>query len=316
MAQSGGHTRRTVAVAVAVNLAITVAKAMAAMATGSAALWAETAHSVADTGNEFLLFVGLRRSGRPADARHPYGYGQERWFWTFVAALGLFVVGSVLSINKGIDTLRHRPPVGAVGVGVAVLVVSVVLEAFSWRTAYRQLRAEAKARDRTLAQHLALGSDPTAATVFLEDTAALIGLGLALPALVLHAVTGSALWDAGASIGIGILLAAVAYLMAQRSKRLLIDESAPRDVLDGLRERIAAQPWVAEVRAVIAVYVGPGRLLVTARVVPTGTAADRPGHELAAQVSALRADLLTTEMINDAEITLVPPATPPPAGRT
>jgi divalent metal cation (Fe/Co/Zn/Cd) transporter len=152
--------------------------------------------------------------------------------------------------------------------------------------------------------------------VFLEDTAALIGLGLALPALVLHAVTGSALWDAGASIGIGILLAAVAYLMAQRSKRLLIDESAPRDVLDGLRERIAAQPWVAEVRAVIAVYVGPGRLLVTARVVPTGTAADRPGHELAAQVSALRADLLTTEMINDAEITLVPPATPPPAGRT
>lgn len=189
MSHNDGHTYRTVVVAVAINLAITLAKAVAAVLTGSPALWAETAHSVADTGNEILLLVGVRRSERPADARHPFGYGQERWFWTFLAALGLFVVGGVLSVAKGIDALAHRSPVQDVGVGVAVLAGSIVLEAISWRTAHRQLRAEATARSRTLAQHLARGSDPTAATVFLEDTAALIGLGLALPALVLHAVT-------------------------------------------------------------------------------------------------------------------------------
>jgi cation diffusion facilitator family transporter len=313
MSQATGHNTRTVVVAVAVNFAITVAKALAAVLTGSAALWAETAHSVADTGNEILLFVGLRRSGRPADARHPFGYGQERWFWTFLAALGLFVVGGVLSVSKGIDTIRHRPPVQDVAVGVVVLVLSVVLEAISWRTAHRQLRVEAAARSRTLAQHLARGSDPTAATVFLEDTAALIGLGLALPALILHAVTGSAWWDAAASIAIGLLLGVVAYLMAQRSKRLLIDESAQPEVLDRLRERIAAESWIARVDAVVAVFVGPGRLLVTARVIPTGEMAARPGQELASRVAALRADLLTTETISDAEVTLlpVPPPQPP-----
>jgi cation diffusion facilitator family transporter len=301
------HTsNRTVLVAVLVNVGIALAKGLAAAMTGSAALWAETAHSFADTGNEVLLFVGRRRSRRPADQRHPYGYGQERWFWTFLAALGLFVVGGVLSVGKGIDSIRHGLPVEAVGVGIAVLVVSMVLEAVSWRTALRQLRAEADARHRSLAQHLARSSDPTAATVFLEDSAALVGLGLALPALILHAVTGSAMWDAGASIAIGVLLGAVAYLMARRSKRLLIDESAGPDVLDRLRERIADETWVAEVRLVVAVFMGPGRLLVTARVVPTADAASRPAHELVAQVSALRDALLETTAIGDAEVTVVP----------
>jgi cation diffusion facilitator family transporter len=291
--------------------------------TGSAALWAETAHSVADTGNEILLFVGLRRSGRPADARHPFGYGQERWFWTLLAALGLFVVGGVLSVSKGIDTIRDRPPVEDVAVGVVVLLVSIVLESISWRTAHRQLRAEAEARNRTLAQHLARGSDPTAATVFLEDTAALIGLGLALPALILHAVTGSAWWDAGASIAIGLLLCAVAYLVARRAKRLLIDESAAPEALDRLRERLAAETWVADVPTVVAVYVGPGRLLVNAQVVPTEDTCARPAHHLIHLLSVLRADLLTAEAISDAEITVVPgddhngspyPLTPPRPG--
>jgi cation diffusion facilitator family transporter len=307
----GPSSTRTVVVAVLVNLAITAAKALAAAMTGSAALWAETAHSVADTGNELLLFVGLRRSGRLADARHPFGYGQERWFWTFLAALGLFVVGGVLSVTKGVDTIRNGHPVEAVGVGVAVLAVSMVLEAISWRTAHRQLRAEADARNRSLAQQLARGSDPTAATVFLEDTAALIGIGLAQPALILHAVTGSAIWDAAASIAIGLLLGVVAFLMARRSKHLLIDESASPEVLDRLRERLTAESWVGQVAAVTAVFVGPGRLLVTARVTPTAEVVARPARELVTNVAELRTRLLETAAISDAEITIVPgPETP------
>jgi cation diffusion facilitator family transporter len=308
MSQPDGNpgSTRTVLVAVLVNFAIAVAKALAAAVTGSAALWAETAHSVADTGNEVLLFVGLRRSARPKDPRHPFGHGQERWFWTFLAALGLFVVGGVLSVIKGIDTLRHGIPVESVGVGVAVLVVSSVLEAISWRTAHRQLREEATARNRTLTQQIARGSDPTAATVFLEDTAALIGLALALLALILHAVTGSALWDAGASIAIGLLLGVVAFLIARRTKGLLIDESAPADVLSRLHERFAAETWIREVATLTAVFVGPARLLVHAHVVPTADAASAAAHVLVEQISALRADLLIADVISAVEITAVP----------
>src|SRR5689334_193162 len=191
---------RTVVVAVAVNIAIAAAKALAAALTGSAALWAETAHSVADTGNEVLLFIGLRRSGRPKDARHPFGYGQERWFWSFLAALGIFVVGGILSIIEGVNAIRVPRQLESLPVGVAVLVVSLVLEAVSWRTARAQLRDEARARQRSMTEHLRRASDPTASTVFLEDTAALLGLSLALLSIFLHWLTGWEGWDAGASM--------------------------------------------------------------------------------------------------------------------
>jgi cation diffusion facilitator family transporter len=295
---------RTTLVAITVNLAITFAKGFAAALTGSPALWAETAHSLADSGNEVLLFVGLRRSARRKDARHPLGYGQERWFWTFLAALGIFVVGGVLSVNEGAQALRHPRPVESFWVGVGVLLVSMVLEGVSWRTARAQLRDEARLRGRSLAEHLQLASDPTAPTVFLEDSAALVGLSMALLALVLHRLTGWAAWDAGASIAIGLLLVVIAYLIARRSKGLLIDESAPPDVLDRLRERIVGEPWVGAVVALTAVFIGPRRLLVTARLAPTATAAAGSAHDLVARAAALRRDLLAVEVIGEAEVAL------------
>jgi cation diffusion facilitator family transporter len=297
---------RTVIVAVTVNIAITVAKAIAAALTGSAALWAETAHSVADTGNEVLLFIGLRRSGRPQDARHPYGYGQERWFWTFLAALGIFVVGGILSIVEGVNAIRAQRTLESLPVGVAVLVVSLILEAVSWRTARAQLRDEARARQRSITEHLRRASDPTAATVFFEDTAALVGLSLALIAIFLHWLTGWEGWDAGASMLIGALLVGVAFLLARRSKGLLIDESAPDDVLTRLRDRISTEFWVREIRELTAVYVGPGRLLVTMDLLPTDEMSRRPAAELVGQVNELRAHLCALDVIGDAEITLVP----------
>jgi divalent metal cation (Fe/Co/Zn/Cd) transporter len=194
----------------------------------------------------------------------------------------------------------------AVPVGVAVLVVSFVLEAVSWRTARAQLREEAHARRRSMAEHLRRGSDPTAATVLLEDTAALIGIALALIAIALHWLTGWAGWDAGASVLIGLLLVGVAYLVARRSTGLLIDESAPADVLDRLRERIHEETWVRRIEALTAVYIGPGRLLVTARLRPTPEMSRVPAEELIERAYALRADLCAADVIADAEITLVP----------
>jgi cation diffusion facilitator family transporter len=302
-AETGGGTARTVVVAVVANLAIAVAKIVAAVLTGSASLWSEAAHSVADTGNEVLLFVGLHRSKKEADERHPFGYGQERYFWTFLAAVGIFLVGGLLSLGEGVRSLLMPEPLESVWIGIGVVVVAAGFEAYSWNTARRELRSGARARQRTMLQHLRRTSDPSATTVYLEDSAALIGLALALAALLLHAVTGWAPWDAIGSMSIGVLLVAVAVLLARRSKALLLDQSAPPDVLRPVRAVVSEAPWVADVRRLHAVYVGPSRLLVNVWVVPADAGS---AQELTRCVAQLREALLEAPAVAEATVTLIP----------
>ncbi|WP_433363440.1 cation diffusion facilitator family transporter [Actinoplanes sp. CA-142083] len=307
--KESGDSTRTVLVAVIANLAIAVAKTVAALMTGSASMWAEAAHSAADTGNEVLLFVGLHRSKRGPDERHPFGYGQERYFWTFLAALGIFLIGGTLSIGEGVRSLLAPEPLESLWVGVAVLVVAFFFESYSWYTAHKQLRAESRERQRSMTEHLRRASDPSATTVFLEDTAALIGLVVALAALLLHAATGWAAWDAVGSMAIGVLLIIVAFLLARRSKTLLLDESAPPDVLEPIRERVAGADWIEEVRELQAVYVGPSSLLVNVRVTPTTASSDGPAAELMGRIDRLRASLLDDPAITQATVTVDGPAT-------
>jgi cation diffusion facilitator family transporter len=290
---------RTVVVAVAANLFTALAKGVAAVVTGSAAMAAETTHSLADTCNEVLLYVGLRRGAQPADERHPFGYGQARYFWSLLAAVGIFVIGGLFAIFQGVESLRHPEPVTDVPVGVAVLVVSAALEGWSWRTARRQLRAEAAARHVDLGEYVETSSDPTATAVYLEDSAALIGLSLALAALLLHLATGSAVWDGAASLLIGLLLILVAFLLIRRNAALLIDEAPPADVREGLRQAVDQEPWVAEVAELTAVYIGPGQLLVLVQVVPVD------GTELTAAVGRLRRRLLQVPAIAAVAVTPV-----------
>lgn len=297
--QSEDASVRTVIVAAAANLLVAVAKGVAAVLTGSAAILAETTHSIADTANEVLLYVGVRHGLRPANARHPLGYGKARYFWALLAAVGIFVIGGLLAIVDGVQSLRHPEPLTDVPVGVAVLVVSAGLEGLSWRTAHRQLRAEANARHLDLGEYIAVSSDPTPTTVFLEDSAALVGLALALVALVLHLVTGSAVWDGAASLLIGLLLIAVAFVLMRRNGALLTDEAAPADIRERLRQGIAAESWVAEVAELTAVYIGPRQLLVLAHVVPV------EGADLLRAVGGLRRRLLGVPAIAAVEITPV-----------
>jgi len=296
--QTEDASLRTVVIAAAANLLIAVAKGVAALVTGSAAMLAETTHSIADTGNEVLLYVGVRSGARPADERHPLGHGQVRYTWSLLAAVGIFVVGGLFAIADGVQTLRRPEPVTNVPVGVAVLLVSAALEGLSWRTARRQLR-EAAARQLDLGEYLVTSSDPTPAAVFLEDSAALVGIALALAALVLHITTGSAVWDGAASVLIGLLLIVVAYLLMRRNLALLIDEAAPADICERLRQAVAAEPWVAEVAELTAVYIGPRQLLVLAHVVPV------VGTELTASIGRLRRRLLAVPAIAVVEITPV-----------
>jgi cation diffusion facilitator family transporter len=295
---------RTIVVAVVANLGIAVAKIVAALLSGSTSMWAEAAHSVADTGNEVLLWIGLRRSAREPDQRHPVGYGQERFFWAFLAALGIFLIGGALSIGQGIRSLLLPEPLESVWIGIAVLVVAFVFEGYSWRTAQRQLREESRQRRRSMADHLRLASDPSAPTVFLEDSAALVGIALALVALVLHAVTGSAVWDAAGSICIGLLLIVVAFLLARRTKGLLLEEAAPDDVLAPIHAEVGRADWVDQVHELHAVYVGPSSLLVNLWVTPQPEYCERPVADLLRWVDELRSALLAQPSISQVTITV------------
>ena len=299
MTQPEDASLRTVVVAVAADLLVAVAKAIAALLTGSAAMLAETTHSIADTFNEVLLYVGVRSGARPADERHPFAYGKAGYIWSLLAAVGIFVVGGLFAIAVGVQTLRRPEPVTNVAVGVAVLLISAGLEATSWRRARRQLRSEAAARHLDLGEYLVTSSDPTPTAVFLEDSAALVGIALALAALVLHITTGSALWDGAASLLIGLLLIAVAVVLMRRNLALLTDEAAPADIRERLRLAVAREPWVAEVAELTAVYIGPRQLLVLAHVVPV------VGTGLPANIGRLRRRLLAVPAIAAAEITPV-----------
>ena len=261
------ETAGTVVVALIANLAIAVAKITAGVIGGSSAMLAEGAHSVADTTNQVFLLTSLRLSRKEADVTHPFGYGKERFFWSLLAAVGIFVSGAVFSIYEGVHgLLSGESEVAGYLLSYAVLLVSFVAEGTSWFKAVRQLRGEAAEAGRGLMEHVRLSSDPTVKTVFSEDTAALIGLVLAAAGLGLHQLTGQAFWDAAAAIAIGVLLAVVAYLLGRDTKEMLIGEAAPAAVRDGILRELAGHAEVDRVVEVRTMLLGPEALLVAARL--------------------------------------------------
>jgi cation diffusion facilitator family transporter len=272
----GDESFKSVFAALAANTTIALAKGIAAALTGSPALLAETLHTLADAGNEVLLWVALRRSRRAPDASHPLGYGPERYYWALLAAVGMFVVGGTLSVWEGIHALIDPPELEAFWVGVAVLVIALVLDSVSRAIAVRQLRREAARRDITVRALLRESPDPTVVTVYLEDSIDVLGAGLALIALVLHRVTGSAIPDALATIVIGLLLGYVALKLTGRNRQLLANQAIPDRYMTQLRERLSAAPGVDGIDRLEAVYLGPGEVMVAAdvRMDPSLTGAD------------------------------------------
>jgi cation diffusion facilitator family transporter len=252
--------------ALAANTTIAIAKGVAAALTGSAALFAETLHTVADAGNEVFLYVAIRRSERAPDPSHPLGYGPERWYWALLAAVGMFVVGGAVSVWEGINALVHPRELEAFWVGVAVLVIAIVLDGVSRTVAVRELRGRATRAGVPMRQYLAESNDPTVTTVYFEDTIDVIGASLALAALVLHKVTGIEIFDPIATLIIGGLLTYVAIKLTGRNRELLTNQAvAPRHI-DALRERLTAQPGIAAVHNIEAVHLGPASVMAAAEV--------------------------------------------------
>jgi cation diffusion facilitator family transporter len=278
--------------ALAANTAIAAAKGVAAALTGSAALFAETLHTVADAGNEVFLYIAIRRSRRAPDASHPLGYGPERWYWALLAAVGMFVVGGAVSIWEGINALLHPRELEAFWAGVVVLSSAIVLDGLSRAVAVRELRGRASRAGLPLRQFLAESSDPTVTTVYLEDSVDVLGASLALAALVLHKVTGIEVFDPIATLIIGGLLTYVAIKLTGRNRELLTNQAvAPRHV-DALRARLQAQPGIAAVHGIEAVHLGPQSVMAAAEVeVADGMTAS----DVAVTLEVVRDTLCATE---------------------
>jgi cation diffusion facilitator family transporter len=277
----------SVLTALAANTTIAIAKGTAAALTASPALFAETLHTVADAGNEVLLWIALRRSRREPDETHPFGYGPERYYWALLAAVGMFVVGGAVSVWEGIHSLIDPEPLDAFWAGVIVLVIALVLDSVSRFVAQRQLRREAEQRGVSVRQLLRESPDPTVVTVYLEDSIDVIGAALALIALILHRVTDSAVPDALVTIVIGLMLIYVASKLTGRNRRLLANQSIPARYLDQLRERLVSVAGVHDIARLEAVYLGPGQVLVAADVrMEPGLS----GADVTATLARIRAD--------------------------
>lgn len=299
----GGDSLLTVIIAFTANLLIAIAKTIAAVLTGSASMVAEAAHSWADSGNEVFLLVAERRGGRGRDERHPLGHGRESYFWSMIAAFGLFLAGSVVSITHGISQLRQPENESTEGyiIGYIVLAISFVLEGTSFLRAVRQTKGSAARFGLHPLSYINATSNPTLRAVFAEDAAALIGLLIAGAGIGLHQLTGNAIFDALGSILVGVLLGGVAIFLINRNREFLTGQAVLPQMRENALRSLLELPEVERVTYLYAEYVGPVQLFLVAAVDLVG---DESETDLAIKVRRLEAQLEARPEIVEAVLTL------------
>lgn len=258
------ESKKAVLAALAANSGLAIAKFVGFAATGAASLLAEAVHSVADTSNQALLLWGGRAAQRDPSPEHPYGYGRERYFWSFIVALVIFILGGGFAIVEGLNKLREPHAIDGVGWAIGILVVGIVLEAASLRSA---VRASQRFRGtRSWWQFIRTTRRAELAVVLLEDLGAVAGLLLALVGIGLAELTGDPRFDSLGSIAIGVLLCAIAAILAVELKSLLIGESASPDQERVLRNALLDDPAVVRILHLRTQHMGPDQLLIGAKL--------------------------------------------------
>lgn len=258
-----GGTKAIVA-ALAANLGIAVSKFVAFLFTGSSSMLAESIHSVADSGNQGLLLLGRKRSERARTPQHPFGYGRERYFYAFVVAVVLFTVGAAFSLYEGVHKVMDPHEVESPIWAFVVLIIAIGLESFSFRTAI--VESNKHRGDNSWVQFVRRSKAPELPVVLLEDLGALVGLVLALLGVTLAVVTGDGVWDGVGTVCIGVLLAAIAIILAIETKSLLIGEGAGAEVEQRIVDALESVEHVDHVMHLRTQYVGPEEMLVAAKI--------------------------------------------------
>jgi len=261
---SAKGSKTAVIAALAGNGLIAVTKFIAAALTGSSAMFSEAVHSLVDTGNQGLLLYGMKQSEKPADLAHPFGYGRELYFWAFVVAIMIFATGAGVSLYEGISKLSNPHPVTDAYINYIVLGLAIVFEGGSWFIAFREFRRR-KGRFGYF-RALQLSKDPSLFTVLLEDSAAMLGLIIALGGIFLADALEMPVLDAVASISIGVVLAFVAAFLAYETKALLIGEAAAPDVVAGVRRVIAQEKGIVQTNEILTMHMGPRDVLLNLSV--------------------------------------------------
>jgi cation diffusion facilitator family transporter len=260
----GGHGgTKAIIAALLANLGIAISKFVAFLVTGASSMLAEAIHSLADSGNQVLLLVGGRRAQRAATPQHPFGYGRDRYIYAFIVSIVLFSVGGLFAIYEGVHKLQHPEGLKSPGWAIGVLVVAIVLEGYSLRTAVKETAA-VKSPDDSYWQFIRHARSPELPVVLLEDTAALLGLVLALLGVGLSTLTGNGMYDGMGTVAIGVLLVVIAVILATETKSLLLGESAtPEDQRKIVEALESAGLSVIHMRTL---QLGPDEILVAAKI--------------------------------------------------
>jgi cation diffusion facilitator family transporter len=258
-------SRKAILAAFLANMGIALTKFVGFLLTGSASLLAETVHSIADTGNQALLFLGGQRAKKAATPMHPFGFGRERYFWAFAVALVLFSMGGMFALYEGIQKLRHPHDIESLPIAIGILVIAIALESWSMRTAVRESR-HSKEPNTSWWGFIRTTRQPELPVVLLEDLGALCGLFVALTGVVLAATTGNARFDAAGSVAIGVLLVVIAIVLAVEMKSLLIGESATKGESANIVGAIEGSAHVERLIHMRTEHLGPEEILVGAKI--------------------------------------------------
>lgn len=261
---SAEHSTKHIIQSLLANAAIATAKGVAAVFTGSGAMLAETLHSAADCGNQILLLFGVKRAQKPPDEKHPLGYGRALYFWSFMVALMLFSGGGIFSIYEGLHKIREPEPLDKVWLGLSILAFSLLLEGAATISNVREIHRRRK--NVPFFRYLRETKDSDLIVVFGENSAASLGLLLAMAAVVLAWVTGDTRWDGIGSVAIGVVLIGVAIFLAVEVKSLLVGESADPAVVEAVRDVVKAQAAFVSLLNLIAIQQGPGQVVVALKV--------------------------------------------------
>lgn len=265
-AKAGKGATRAVLAALLGNLGVAISKFVAWIFTGSSAMLAETLHSLADTGNQVFLLLGLKLGRKPPDENHPFGYGRERYFWAFIVALSIFSIGGLFSVVEGIRKINHPHPITNAYVSYIALGIAFVLEAYVLRIAYQEFKHWRELNPGPFWHSIKTSKSPTILVVLFEDSAALLGILVAALGITLTHVTGDSVYDGIASLIIGLILFGAAAFIGWRTRGLLIGEAASEADRERIKQAVVSVPEVASIIETLTLHLGPEDVLVNINV--------------------------------------------------